>query len=444
MNGLLKRRSTLLSLICFMFVFAGLFSCGGGDPAATSSAPKTLDKNIKATIKISNYGNEQEKKVFNDADARFMKKYPNVIVEDTFTAPSSWGEYATKMVALIASGNAPDIISIAIEGTRTMVSKDILAPMDELIANDTEGKTLINDIDPTLLGAFKVNGALYEIPNGFNDMVIHYNTRLFKEAGLEPPKADWTWDDFLKAAKKLTRGEGDKKVWGFGIPSFHFGIMPWFITNDTYTLNPSWTESNLNDPKAVEAMKFVHSLVYDAKVSPTPEMANAAGNDIYALFMAGRIAMCGAGMWTVAGYEQNNFKDFNVANWPRNRAGGTVFGVGGLGIVKSSPNRELAWELIKEYASKDTGTAMASFGTGVPSRRSIAESDAFLHHTPNSGIFYGLLKDAKPVPAPENFADMEGIFMRHYNDFMTNKKTVDVAMAEAHTELSDAMKKIQN
>jgi len=45
-------------------------------------------------------------------------------------------------------------------------------------------------------------------------------------AKLDPPKADWTWDDFLAAAKALTTGEGDKKVWGFGIPYFNFGLTP--------------------------------------------------------------------------------------------------------------------------------------------------------------------------------------------------------------------------
>ena len=405
-------------------------------------AKKGLDLNVKATIKVTNYGNEQEKKVFTDADERFKKNFPNVTVEDTFTSPTTWGEYATKMVALIASGNAPDIISIAVEGTRIMVSKDILVPLDDVIANDPNANDLLSDVDPALLGAFKVNGKLYEIPNGFNDMVIHYNTKMFKDAGIETPKPDWTWDDFLKAAKKLTTGEGKDKVWGFGLPSFHFGLMPWFITNGTYTLNDSWTESNLNDPKGIEAMNFVHDLVYVYKVSPTPELADAAGADIYQLFAAGRIAMTGAGMWPVAGYGQNKFTDFSVAPWPRNKASGTVFGVAGMGITKASKNPDVAWELIKEYASKESGTAQAVLGTAIPTRRSVAAGKDFLKHTPNSAIFYGLLKDAKSVPAPENFADMEGIFMRHYTDFMTNKKSVEDAMAEAHKELSDAMRKI--
>lgn len=410
---------------------------------AQNTEKKGVDPNVKATLKVSNFGNEQEKKVATDADERFKKKFPNVKVEDTFITITTWSEYATKMVALIASGNAPDVISIAIEGTRLMVSKNIMAPLDEVIAADPDSNELLGDVDPVLLNAFKVDGKLYEIPNGFNDMVIHYNTKLFKEAGLEAPKADWTWDDFLADAKALTKGEGDKKVWGFAIPSFHFGVMPWFITNGSFTLNADWTESNYKDPNAIEAMQFVHDLVYVNKVSPSPEIAAQAGQDIYQLFAAGRVAMTGAGMWPVAGYHANKFEDFSVAPWPKNKASGTVFGVAGIGITQSCKNKDVAWELIKEYASKETCTAQATLGTAVPTRRSVASSDIFLKNTPNSAIFYDLLASAKAVPAPENFSDMEGIFTRHFNDMMTNAKTVDEAMAEADKELSAAMQKIK-
>ena len=38
---------------------------------------------------------------------------------------------------------------------------------------------------------------------------------MFDEAGVEYPNAEWTWDDFYEAAKKLTKDDGSQ--WGYGI-----------------------------------------------------------------------------------------------------------------------------------------------------------------------------------------------------------------------------------
>jgi multiple sugar transport system substrate-binding protein len=319
-----------------------------------------------------------------------------------------------------------------------MVSKDILTSLDEIIAKDPAATELMSDVDPALINAFKVRGKLYEIPTGFNDMVIHYNPKMFKEAGVPEPTGDWTWADFLDAAKKLTKGEGENKVYGFAIPAFHFGLIPWFLTNGTNTLTDDWSASNLNDPKVAESMQFVHDLVYVDKVSPMPE----ANVDPAKLFESGRAAMTGFGFWTVPDYHNNNFEDFAIAKWPTNGTSSTVFGVGGVGITKSCKNKALAWELVKEYSSKETIKYNVQFGTAVPARKSIAATDAFMKKATNANLFYDILPSTKPVPAPANFSEMEGIFMRHFTDLMADKVTAQEAMNAAHEELSAAMKKL--
>jgi multiple sugar transport system substrate-binding protein len=147
---------------------------------------------------------------------------------------------------------------------------------------------LTDDVDPALNAPFKIDGKTYYIPHSWNNMVIYYNTKMFKDAGIDPPKPDWSWDDFLGIAKKLTTGSGADQVFGFGIPNFNFGLQPWLLTSGTTQLNADWTDSNLNDPKVVESITFVHDLVHVHKVSPAVEGSN---ND--QLFAAGKMAMGG-------------------------------------------------------------------------------------------------------------------------------------------------------
>ncbi len=339
----------------------------------------------------------------------------------------------------MAGGQAPDIINIAIEGTRLVVKKGLLDPLDDYVAKDAAAKELIDDVAQPLTDAFRVDGKLWQMPHSWNNMVIYYNTKMFKEAGVEPPKEDWTWDDFLAIAKKMTTGSGADQIYGFGIPFFNFGLTPWLLTNGTYQLNADWSESNLNDPKVLEAYTFVHDLVHVHKVAPAVE-----GTDTANLFSSGKIAMSGWGHWPIQGFVTNNFQDFDVQYWPRKTNATSVHGVGGWGICSQSKNKELAWELIKELVSKDTLQASADAGVAIPARRSVAESEGFLKFPPNSKIYYGSLKDSKPVASPANFNDLETTVMRHLSEMMSGATSPSDALKAAHEEVSAAMEKLKN
>ncbi|MDQ6674635.1 MAG: substrate-binding domain-containing protein, partial [Chloroflexota bacterium] len=136
--------------------------------AAAAGAPPT---NITATISILDFGGEADKKIYSDAHDRFKKKYPNVTIEDNFVPVSTWSEFSNKVAADVAGGHSPDIINIAIEGTRLIVKKGLLVPLDEYINNDPGGKELIADVAPALIDAFKVDGKMWQVPHSWNNMV---------------------------------------------------------------------------------------------------------------------------------------------------------------------------------------------------------------------------------------------------------------------------------
>ncbi len=405
-------------------------AAAGGAPAADTTA----------TIRIFNFGGDADKKIYADAHARFKQKYPNVTINDNFTPVEGWADYANKLTTQIAGGEVPDIINIAIEGTRLAVSKGLLLPLDDYLAQDAGGQELIADVAEPLINAFKVDGKIWQIPHSWNNMVIYYNTKMFQDAGLEPPREDWTWDDFVATAKTLTTGTGADQVYGFGIPNFYFGWTPWFVTNDTLQLKPDWSDSNLNDPKVLETVTFIHDLIHVHKVSPAVE-----GTDTAQLFAAGKLAMSAWGHWPIQGFIANNFRDFDVQYYPRKVKAGNVHGVGGWGISPQSENKQLAWELIKELTGKATIEATAEAGVAIPARRSTAEGAEFLKFPENSEIYYGSLEvNSVAVPSPANFNEVEGIFNRHIGEILSAATTPEDGLAAAHTELSAAMARLKS
>jgi multiple sugar transport system substrate-binding protein len=416
---------------------AAAYLAAGYPLSYAQEAPPT---DTKAKLTIFNFGGEAQQKVYTDAIARFNQRYPNVEVEDIYTPfPEGWGQYITFLKTRVVSGQPVYIIAMAIEGAQATISQDLLLPIDNYIAGDPDAQTMLEDVHPALHNALKgPDGTTYYLTREWNNMCIHYNTAIFEQAGLEPPAPDWTWDQFLETAKTLTTGEGDNKVFGFAIPYFNFGMAPWFHTNGTSTLTPDWSDSNLNDPKVLESVKFIHSLVHEHGVSPTVQ-----GTDSAALFTAGRAAMSGAGRWPFAGYLQNDFKTVDIQFWPRKETGTTVFGSGGWAITKSSQNPDLAWQLMKDLTSFETDKTAVDLGTSLPARRSAAELPEFKEFPANSQVFFASLDDVKPIPSPANFAEVESIFMRHMGSIMANEVPPEDGLANAHKELSEAMAKLR-
>jgi multiple sugar transport system substrate-binding protein len=388
---------------------------------------------------IYNFGGEVQQRIYADAIARFNERYPNVVVEDVYEpSQAGWGGYITNVQLRIASGLPVDIISMAIEGTAETIFQGLVVPLDDIIAADADLQAVVDEVHPSLHKALKVprgpEGTTYYLTREWNNMIIHYNPRMFDEAGLDYPDPEWTWDDFLETAMALTSGEGGDRVFGYAIPYFNFGLTPWWHTNGTATLTEDWLDSNLDDPKMLESVQFLHSLVHEHGVSPAVE-----GTNMTELFVSRRAAMSAAGRWPFTNYIANDFYDVDITPWPRKRAGTTVFGSGGYAITKSSANPGLAIELIKDLTDFQTDLDSVAGGTSLPARESATLNEEFNAFPKSAHYYFESLDDIKPVPSPANFSEVESIFMRNLGLIMANSVSAEEGLALAHEELSEAM-----
>jgi multiple sugar transport system substrate-binding protein len=430
-----SRRSP--QIFCRLLAFLGLFLLIVHGRLSTASAENTPPAGTKAELVLFDFGDANDKQMRDVAIARFNKRYPSVKVTDQFTPITSWPDYIDKLVTQIASGKAPDLIHIATEGALLTINKKLVIPLDEFTNSDA-GKDLLTEIDPALLKGFTVEGKLYLLPEAWNNMMIYYNTKVFKEAGLARPPDDWTRDDFLALAKRLTTGEGPTKRFGFGMPYFNFGLTPFWYSNGTSVLKDDLKESNLSDSKFLESVKFIHGLVHEDGVFPDP--ANTDPNAVFQLFATGKIAMTGGGHWPMQFFKANQFSDYDVVPWPKKAAQKTVFGAAGYGISSRTQQRALAWELIKELASVESERQAAGLGVAIPARRTVAESPEFLAQPEHAALFYKSLSYATPVQAPANYAEVERILMRHLGQVMADEVKPEDALKAADQELSAAMK----
>ena len=382
---------------------------------------------------------------FDNTLERAQEQIPNIALEVNANGwgNGGWDGYSDTLLTRIAGGEQIDVIMIAIEGLGLLSAKNVLVPLDEFLAADPEAQDVLeNDVHVTLREMLQVDGKQMEYPFSWNNMVTYYNTAIFEEEGIEPPTADWTWEDFLETATKLSRvsgGADDRyaySFWGSGM----FGMAAWFFNNDTSPLTADWSASNLMDPKVAETVQFLADLILEHKVAPNPE-----GWDEGAQFLAGNLVMRTCGRWCISGLLEADFDTYDLQYQPH-RAGPlkTVAGTDGWGISGSSKAPQEAWEVVKLLSGPEASLDMVQLGGNIPALRSIAEKPEFAEYGPaNTAIFYESLDFAATVPSPTNFNVIEPILNRHYATIWNGEKSVEEALQAAHDELQPEMDKLQ-
>jgi len=376
------------------------------------------------TLIYVNYSTGTDKPMWDMNIAEFNKIYPHITVKYEPTPGVSWGDYFDKLATRIAGGNPPDVSRVAIEGTKLVVSRGLAMPLDDFAKGDPAIEEYKKDVSPRLLEVFVVDGKTYEYPYDWNNMIMYFNLQHLAEAGLQTPPKEWTKDQFLEYAQKLTKKglSGDPEVFGFGFAVQYFsGTMPWMFANDTNIMSDDWTKSNLKDPKVLEALQFMQDLVWKYKVSPKPPAAHA---DIYSLMAAGKVAMAGGGRWPVLQMTQAGFSNFDIQYWPKWKTQVTEFGVGGFVLMKSTKNPNEAWQFIRFLTTKKPFELIAELGQSIPARRSIAYSDLMTKVPPKGyKIYYDSIEgaNAKPVPSPAQYNLIESAWRRYLGQVLANE-----------------------
>lgn len=137
------------------------------------------------------------------ATLTYERQNPGVAIVREY---SDFGPYWEKLSTQVAGGNAPDLMHFNLSYTGEYARKGIVLDLGPLVE---EGLIGAADFDPAILASGEVGGTLYYISLGNSAPSAIYNTRLFADAGVEPPAPDWNWDDFVSTATGISEALGD-------------------------------------------------------------------------------------------------------------------------------------------------------------------------------------------------------------------------------------------
>ncbi|WP_460511242.1 ABC transporter substrate-binding protein [Frigoribacterium salinisoli] len=342
---------------------------------------------------------------------------------------TDWNDFLAKVLTQVASGEVPDIITVATEGQQLLTSKGLLTPLDDLVTtNLSDLQTYFTGVHPVLIESAMYQGHLYALPDSFNAGSMFYSTELFAEAGLTRPADDWSMDDFHASAESLAQLGGGTyafdwvvRLWGSWtsflaanggnlLEEGTYAGGDWLWKSTAFADNPvgvagrtggwKWGDPTANSAAAVEALQYVIDLQRSG-ASPSPDVGG--GNTLQGLFASGRIGMTiGGGFWA-GGLHNAGMADgsFDVVRFPTWKTDTSLFGASGYGIFDSSPRKDLAFEVVKLMVQPQAFDALWPGNTTTPAQRSLMTPDRYATTGPEHwSVFYDQLDGAVPISAP--------------------------------------------
>lgn len=353
---MLNRRSMLSGCLASTAALA-MSGCGGSSGGSGGSAKKT-------TVTFLNW-EATEGTPLGDAIHQFEKQNPDVTVN---IQPAATSNYDTKMRTALAGGSPPDVFRINDDFVQQFTANGALKDLSPYVKRDK-----LNTADyakQVFEFGLQSDGRMTSWQLGYQPAVVFYNKDMFKAAGVPLPPTTWTadgwtWDDFLKAAQRLTKG------------TTQYGAVVVASTNYEQTFSHNngsatgiWGKDGktftLADPKGTEAVQWVTDLTCKHKVQPPWSNLQQSNADVQ-MFAQGKVAM----MFELSGslpYLKKTIKDFewDIAPPPARVDQATEASDVVFAIPSNGKHPDAAWRLLKYLTSEEGGQIVGKGNAYVP------------------------------------------------------------------------------
>lgn len=338
------------------------------------SSSTTKKDGSKTTIRFATWDTEDKLEIQNKLVEKFEAENPDVKVE-----LEAYGDnFDTKIAAGFGAGDAPDVMYM----WNYPMYKDGLEPLDELMKKDEDFKK--DDFYEALFNYNSIENVTYGLPIGYTTHAVYYNKQIFDDKNVPYPKEDWTWEDFMDIAKKLS--DKDKQQYGFVFPMepdpYDFEHYLW--SNGTEFIGDNKKlEGHVNSDKSIDIFTKFQNMVKNN----TAIVSEGGG---LKEIKSGLIGMYVSGAWAIKGLKDENIS-FGVAPLPRfqkDKKSLSVINSSGMAIYNKSENKEAAWKFIKFYTSEEANKVRIN--TELPVLKSVAESEKLVND-PIYSVFYKML-----------------------------------------------------
>lgn len=287
---------------------------------------------------------------FDNAVEQFEKDNPGITVEITGYPPNDEG--FTKLSTALQSGQGIDLLRMPSDRLPGFVAEDLIEPITPYLTDADKA-----DILPNVLDVTRVKGDdAYAWPLWVVPMGMYLNKDVFAEAGVPMPPKDWTWDQFVEAAKATTfkRANGEQVYgWsGFVDPGV---VNTWALwMNQDPSVRPIREDGTygFNSEAAAAGLQRIADLALVDKVTP-PDFGSMKDADVKGGFTNKQLAMIVDATGPAAQFKgaNVNFEIYPIPTFNGNKL--TVGAVGLIAVAKQADEQ-------KRLAAMDLGRYLTS------------------------------------------------------------------------------------
>ena len=377
-------------------------ACG----ATATQAPLVLDKSQKdeLTWLVWSSDGASRKEAYDTMVKRFTGQFGNVTVNRI----AGGGETFEKLIVMMASdtrvdivGTRPDYMSAYMEGPKPLQNLQTFIKRDNAVIKD-------KDHAEGVIEGHSWKGGLYALPVGVYTNNIVINQDLFQQNSVPLPKENWTIDELLAAANKITQRKDTEadSIWGFyqhyaAATHFSYG---WIRGNggEPFSPNDMIAQSKwATDVEALNTVQWLFDLHNKIRVMPVGVVGGVWGS-----FREGKLG--------IAALETNNLYQIVDAQ----NAGGAKFkwdvhamptmkkgkyqpiGAFAYGISRNTKNPDLTWKLLENIVGPAGQSDWSRLAKFAPSIKSLLNGPYLQDkETPsNKKAIVDAILAAKPMP----------------------------------------------
>lgn len=364
--------------------------------------------------------------------AEFERQNPGIKV-NIIEGPNAANLNEDLYTSAFLLGDSPyDLINLDVTWTPKFAAAGWLKDVTDLIPQSELDQFLPNDIE-----AGRYEGRLYRLPYRTDIAMLYYRTDLLEQAGLKPPE---TFSELINASKTIQ--EKDQADWGFLWQGRQYeGLSTVFLEvlegSGGYWVNPQTREVGLDQPQAIDALKFLVSTVQQ-RVSP-PGVNTYIEEDARRLYQSGAAVFMRN--WPYA-WDLLNGEDSPIRGkvgikpmvHAQNQQGTGTLGGWGWGISSMSRHPNEAWKLVQYLTSSDVQKKLVVAGAYLPSRRALYDDPELVKRYEYFPLVLRVLQNPALRPAIAQYAQASDILQRYVNAAISGSISPEDALRNAANE----------
>ncbi|UUZ92408.1 ABC transporter substrate-binding protein [Paenibacillus sp. P25] len=305
----MKRLSICLSAV---LAFSALTACSSG--TKTDTGDKGTSSGDKVDLVFWTLFSGGDGDFMQQMIDSFNKANPNIQVKNV---KLEWGEYYTKLMTGVASGNGPDIGVSHASKLPELIKQGVVSELDPVAKTENLDWSSFNQ---NILNSTVMNGKHYAIPIDTHPFIFFYNKKMLKQANLldasGKPVMEQSAQGFVDFALKLKASLQNSQQMAFAFPSK--GDDPYRLWWALYhqlggkdVIADDLKTPSIDMDKAVKAANYIKDLYHKHQVIPLNL------EDFTKVFQAGNAGFFMSGVWNTGTMEQTKDLEFGAMPIPK-------------------------------------------------------------------------------------------------------------------------------